>query len=301
MNGKNTAASVKARLHNIAVQHHKSSDLIFLLFAHERFLYRLAQSAYRDYFILKGGLFLYSLTKFQTRPTRDADFLLSNMADQKDRIVEIFQEICSIDVDDGLRFDLENMTTETIVEEQNEPGIRVNLNAYLERTRCRLQFDIGFSDVVIPSPRDFDYPELLDGTFGTPNIRVYSLESVIAEKFDAMLKLSVMNSRMKDFFDIYMISSHWSFEGRVLQEAVQQTIERRRNHLKHQPVVFEQSFVNEQKIVQWRAFLKRSGLDEVDFEVVMQRIIIFLQPIFRSIINDKEFFKNWDCKIADWK
>jgi hypothetical protein len=87
----------------------------------------------------------------------------------------------------------------------------------------------------------------------------------------------------------------------VLQEAVQQTIERRRSHLKHQPVVFEQSFVNEQKIAQWRAFLKRTGLDEIDFELVMQRIIVFLQPIFRSIINDKEFFKNWDCKIADWK
>jgi hypothetical protein len=301
MIGKNTAASVKARLHNVAVQLNKASDLIFLLFAHERFLYRLAQSTYRDDFILKGGLFLYSLTKFQTRPTRDADFLLSNLANQKHRIIEIFREIMSIEVDDGLRFDLENITTETIVEEQDEPGIRVNLDAYLERTRCRLQFDIGFSDVVIPSPRDFDYPELLDGLFGTPNIRVYSLESVIAEKFAAMLKLSVMNSRMKDFFDIYMISSHWDCEGRVLQEAVKQTIERRLGHLERLPVVFEHAFVNHQKTSQWNAFLSRSGLGMLEFEKVMERIRIFLRPIYDAIVSEDEFFKNWDCKIADWK
>jgi hypothetical protein len=269
MNGKNTAASVKARLHNLAVQQNKASDLIFLLFAHERFLYRLSQSLYRDYFILKGGLFLYSLTKFQTRPTRDADFLLRNMVNQKYRIIEIFREICSIEVDDGLTFDLENITTETIV--------------------------------VIPSPRDFDYPELLDGTFGTPNIRVYSLESVIAEKFDAMLKLSVMNSRMKDFFDIYMISSHWDFEGRVLQEAVKQTIERRLGRVEGLPVVFEHAFVNHQKIAQWNAFLSRSGLEVLEFDKVMERIRFFLKPIYDAIESGNEFFKNWDSKIVDWK
>ena len=223
------------------------------------------------------------------------------MVNQKHRMIEIFREICSIEVDDGLTFDLENITTETIVEEQDEPGIRVNLNAYLERTRCRLQFDIGFSDVVIPSPRDFDYPELLDGSFGTPNIRVYSLESVIAEKFDAMLKLSVMNSRMKDFFDIYMISSHWDFEGRVLQEAVRQTIERRLSRMELQPIVFDHSFVNHQKEAQWNAFLSRSGLKVLEFERVMERIRIFLRPIYHAIVSEVEFFKNWDCKIAEWK
>lgn len=193
---KNIPASVSERLKNIAQKSGRAFDTLLLLYFQERFLYRLSISDYKDKFILKGGLFLFSQTQFKARPTKDVDFLARQIANELEILRESFVTICSIDVpSDGIMFQLDEMTTERIKEDADYEGVRIKVTALLGRMKKNLQFDIGFGDVVVPKPQLIDYPVLLD--MAAPQVQAYSKESVISEKFEAMITLSVMNSRMK--------------------------------------------------------------------------------------------------------
>ncbi|WFA85248.1 MULTISPECIES: nucleotidyl transferase AbiEii/AbiGii toxin family protein [Paenibacillus] len=223
---KNIPASVSERLKNIAEKSGKAFDTLLLLYFQERFLYRLSISEYRDKFILKGGLFLFSQTQFKARPTKDVDFLARQIANELDLLRESFVSICSIVVPtDGIAFQLDELTTERIKEDADYEGVRIKVTALLGRMRKSLQFDIGFGDVVVPKPQLIEYPVLLDMT--APQVQAYSRESVISEKFEAMITLSVMNSRMKDFYDIYTLLTTNNFDGRILHEAVSETFQQR--------------------------------------------------------------------------
>jgi len=301
-NVKNIPASVGERLKNIAKQSGKTFDLILLLYFQERLLYRLSISNYRDKFVLKGGLFLFSLTQFKSRPTKDIDFLAKQISNDIQYIKAAFESICALTVEeDGVEFDVNGITAERIKEDADYEGVRIKIPASLGRMKKQLQLDIGFGDVIIPKPQDIQYPTLLN--MKPPEIRVYSTYSVIAEKFEAMISLSVVNSRMKDFYDIFTLLSTENFDGRVLWEAIFETFQRRGTNLEKEHPVFSPSFAeDETRIKQWKAFLRRIGLKEnLEFPFVMERIRDFLFPIYDSILNENEFFKMWNCQTLKWE
>ncbi|WP_096550371.1 nucleotidyl transferase AbiEii/AbiGii toxin family protein [Ureibacillus thermosphaericus] len=301
-NVKNISASVGERLKNIAKQSGKTFDLILLLYFQERLLYRLSISNYRDKFVLKGGLVLFSLTQFKSRPTKDIDFLAKQISNDIQYIKAAFESICTLTAEeDGVEFDVKGITAERIKEGADYEGIRIKIPAALGKIKKQLQLDIGFGDVVIPKPQEMQYPTLLN--MKPPEIRVYSTYSVIAEKFEAMISLSVVNSRMKDFYDIFTLLSTENFDGRVLWEAIFETFQRRGTHLEKGHPVFSPSFAeDESRNKQWKAFLQRTGIKEdLQFPFVMEKIRDFLFPVYDSILNEDEFFKMWNCQILKWE
>lgn len=265
----------------------------------ERFLYRLSISKYNRKLILKGGLLILSTTNFKTRPTRDIDFLAQNINNDIENVKKIFQEICKIEVRDGVVLDSESMTVKNIIETGNYEGIRIKFNSYLGNSRKLLQLDIGFGDVIVPNSIVLDYPVLLD--FDVPKINVYSFESVIAEKFEAMLRISLTNSRMKDFYDIYLLSNIKSFNGKVLQKAILSTLQRRETPLEKKLVLFTEEFARDDgRIKMWNGYIKKIGKELIDFDIVMDRLRIFLLPIYEKILKKEEFFKKWDNNKGRW-
>ena len=177
-------------------------------------MYRLSVSPYAANFILKGGLLLYTVLDARGRATRDIDFLAENIINTPAELVKIFTEIASIFVNDAVSFDTGKMAVERIKEDEDNQGIRIKLTAYLDRSRHVMQFDIGFDDIIVPHPVDIIYPTLLD--MEPPRLKAYSLESIIAEKFHAIVYLADINSRMKDFYDIYELSCSHDFDGASL-------------------------------------------------------------------------------------
>lgn len=298
---KNIPASVSERLKHLARKENKSFELVLLLYLQERFLYRLSLSPFADRFILKGGLLLYSMTRLQTRPTKDIDFLARRVPNNMESLKEVFRQISGIPVlHDGVHFDEHSVTAERITEDADYQGVRIKVTGYLGKMRRPLQVDIGFGDVVIPKPTTIDYPVLLD--MERPHLLAYSVESVVAEKFEAMITLSVANSRMKDFYDLYLLLNSHDFEGRVLQESLFETFSRRGTNLERNPALFSDSFArNQKRLAQWNAFLTRSGLKDIPFETVMARLRTFLQPVYETILAEDEFFKIWSHADQKWE
>jgi predicted nucleotidyltransferase component of viral defense system len=299
---KNIPASVAARLKNVSKQSGKAFDLLLLLYLQERLLYRLSISDFNDKFVLKGGLFLFSLTQFKARPTKDMDFLAKQISNDTEYIKSAFEQICVIPFEqDGVRFDSVKVTVERIKEDADYEGIRIKIPSSLGNMRKVLQLDIGFGDVIIPKPQEIHYPVLLD--MEIPYIHAYSRESVIAEKFEAMITLSVANSRMKDFYDIYTLLDRESFDGRILMEAIFETIQRRGTHLESDHPVFSDSFaVDSARVRQWYAFLKRTGIEEtLPFDKVMTKLRAFLEPIYLHVLKEEEFFGEWDIQDVCWR
>jgi len=298
---RNIPASVAERLKNIARQSGKAFDALILLYFQERFLHRLSISGFHDRFVLKGGLFLYSQSGFKSRPTKDIDFLAKQIANDLERLRDSFVSVCSIEVpEDGVVFQVDGMTTERIKEDADYEGVRVKVIVTLGRIRKTLQFDIGFGDIVVPKPQWIAYPVLL--RMEPPRVLAYSKESVIAEKFEAMISLSVMNSRMKDFYDIFTLMSE-EYDGRVLYEAIFETFQHRGTIIERDHPLFSESFARDEgRIRQWHAFLKRIGdLDFADFETVMDGISTFLEPVYHCVLREREFFGKWVNEERKWR
>ena len=296
-----SAESIKSKIKKEANESKKDFDFLLLHYFIERLLYRLSISPYADNFILKGGLLLYTVLNNQARATRDIDFLAKNIKNIPDELVRIFKEIASIKVDDAISFDTEKITTEQIKEDAEYQGIRIKFNAYLDRSRHVLQFDIGFDDVIVPHPVEINYPTLLD--LEPLRLKAYSLESVIAEKFHAIVYLADLNSRMKDFYDIYELSRHSVFDGSALTKAISQTFSNRKTEFSPQPMIFNDDFsLLSNKQVQWSAFIRRTNLENVpvDFSVIILSINKFLFPIYESLNKMVEFTGCWNNDTAMW-
>ncbi|HOU11115.1 MAG TPA: nucleotidyl transferase AbiEii/AbiGii toxin family protein [Clostridiales bacterium] len=297
----NNADSVKARLKNLAVKECKPYDYILIHYCIERLLYRLSSSRYADNFILKGGLLLYTiLDNHQARATKDIDFLARQIDNTPEELSRIFIEISMIPSDDALRFDSKSISVERIIENADYQGVRIKLTVYLDKSRCVLQLDIGFGDIIVPKPVDMDYPSLLD--MSQPHLKAYSLESVIAEKFQAMLYLAESNSRMKDFYDIYTLCRSFDFDGYTLFSAISQTIKRRQTPLNQIPTIFSAAFPDQkEKQGQWRTFRKRIGvIDNVEFAEVIASINSFLHPLYNGILSGSSFTGKWDHVKGEW-
>jgi predicted nucleotidyltransferase component of viral defense system len=296
---QNMAASVRSKLQNISRQQGKPFEELLMMYMLERLLYRLSKSYYKDNFILKGGLYLCVLFSDPHRTTKDVDFLARKTASQIDEIRKIFIDICSVEVNDGITCDIESIRTERIKEDAQYEGVRVLFECYLGQAKKTMQIDIGFGDVVVPKPIIMSYPVILEAE--NPEVYAYSIESVIAEKFEAMIKLAQLNSRMKDFYDIYTLSERFDFDGRTLYEAVYETFQRRGTPYEKDAVVFDKSFsVLNDKQKQWAAFLKRTAKIQIDFITVVERIRIFLFPIYEALLNEKEFFGKWFNGDKNW-
>lgn len=300
---KNKAHSIRMRLHNIAKHEGMELNNLIILYMQERILFRLSQSQYQESFILKGGLFLFAHQGFKGRPTQDMDFLGKRIDNDLEEVRKVFKEILSIDSNDGLIFSIDTLTVENIADEAKYKGIRVRVRCFLGVAVNTLAIDIGFGDSIVPKPIEMDFPVLLDSE-PVPVISTYSLESVIAEKFQAMVRHAFQNSRLKDFYDLRMLLHKYNFDGRVLQEAIQETFENRETPFNKKSVVFTEEFINdENKEVQWRAFLRRIGIKEnsESFSEIMKEIIGFVKPLWDCICKGNEFLLQWDYEEKEWK
>ena len=268
---KNKAASIRARLMNIARAEKIDFDFLLLRYFQERFLYRLAISEFFNRFILKGGLLLICLKMPMSRPTKDIDFLAKEIKNDPVELEHIFRSITAISCNDGVKFISSSLISEQIKENADYEGIRIKIDATLGQARKKLQMDIGFGDVIIPRAMQMEFPTLLEEK--PPRIKVYSIESIISEKFEAMVKLAMVNSRMKDFYDIYTLSVNYNFQSDRLKKAIESTFQRRKTFIPDNLLIFRLEFHrDEEKQRQWSAFLRKSRLHDVNqgFSEIME-------------------------------
>ena len=278
---KNLPASVKARLLTLAEQRGESFNLLLVRFGVERLLYRLSQSRHADRFLLKGAMLFALWDERAPRPTQDVDFLAFGSTELDD-IAALFREIVETPVTaDGLDFQTDSIRVEQIREADTYGGVRVRLLALLGKGEITLQIDLGSGDVVTPAAEKTTFPALLD--FPAPRIRAYPIYTVVAEKFEAMVKLGITNSRMKDFFDVWFLSRRFDFNGATLQKAIHATFARRQTALGDQPPYpLTDDFAQDAtKQTQWGAFLRKNGLTgpPLNFGDIVASLRRFIGPV----------------------
>jgi predicted nucleotidyltransferase component of viral defense system len=240
------AESVKARLKNFAVSNGITFQEALTYYGLERTIYRISVSKYADHFVLKGGIFLYAiLGRKYERATTDIDFLARRISNSSEEMKSVFRDILQQDADDALVFDLDSLTVENITEFKEYHGLNVSVAAYLDRTKISVCIDIGFGDVIYPDAVKMGFPIMLD--MESPEIYAYSLESSVAEKLEAIVHNGHMNSRYKDFYDIYVISTKHSFSYEELKAAVTETFENSKTVMTLDTAAFKEEFVNDPK------------------------------------------------------
>lgn len=295
------ANSIKDRLKNLAKQDGSTMQEKLVTYAIERTIYRLSISPYNERFTLKGGIFLYALFDKQfSRVTRDIDLLGQYISNDINEISNVFREIFSISCDDALMFDLNSLSVDSITEFKEYHGVNVNIIAFLDRTKIPVSIDVGFGDIVYPNRIKMEFPSLL--SMEEPIVYAYSLYSAIAEKFEAIVSLGYINSRYKDYYDIYVLASEFNLSGELLKEAVVETFSHRNTGFKDM-VVFEKTFINDSlSESRWNAFIKKKkAMINLTFKETMSTIEILLEPIVDSINNNTEFLLNWDSLNKKWK
>lgn len=283
---KNHAASIRAKLYKLSQSEGIWFNFLTTRYFHERLLFRLSRSIYADNFCLKGGALLYALEGISARQTRDLDLLGRHISNLPASIKVCISEILVLEFEeDGVLFDMQTLTTSEIVKEGNYRGVRVEVIGLLGQIREKLQIDIGFGDAIIPSPVLMRYPTLLD--LPGPEVLAYSVESVIAEKFHAMVYLGELNSRMKDFYDLYRLLRPGKFDEVVLVEAISETFKTRNTVLPTAPIVFSSTFPEDENRKRlWRSFLVKSRLDEIPLEEVISHIRTVLLPLLSERWED---------------
>lgn len=289
---KNIAHSIHEKLLNKAKIENRPFNELLQYYAMERFLYRLSKSAHKPYFILKGALCLKTLHCSELRPTMDID-LLGKTSNDESHIIEKVKEILSVEVEsDGLVFDSETIQAERIVENAYYAGIRVQFSGFLGTARIRMQIDIGFDDIVYPAPEESAFPTVLDAP--APQLFCYSRESVIAEKFEAMVKLGELNSRMKDFYDIWLLSHQFDFSGQKLAHAIELTFQHRGTEITDKIIAFSDSFIT-QKQGPWNAFRRKIQQVTIpeNFDAIVKEIASFLRPVAQSLCNNTSVPSQW--------
>jgi len=291
---RDIAASIRQRLLNHARARGRPFNEVLQYFALERFLYRLGCSPYRPQFVLKGALMFTVWQSPFSRPTRDID-LLGRLDNTVEHVVSAIQEICQEPApEDGLRFATENLVGQRIIETAHYEGVRARFTAYLGTARIPMQIDIGFGDPLVPGPSLVRLPTILD--LPPPELQGYSRESAIAEKLQIMVYLGEINSRMKDFYDIWLLATHFDFDGSVLAQAIHETFRWRQTTLPQTPVAFSDAFAQDvEKQTQWLAFVRRHGLEETPTTLheVIQVIAAFLQPVIQALSEGQRFDRRW--------
>lgn len=282
---KDFGKSIRSKLLNVA----KSEDIfyqtILTRYFQERLIYRLSQTQYRSNFYLKGGALMYAHERFAARPTLDIDFLGNNISNSGENIVTVFREICSVPCEeDGVAYDIENITFKNITEFKDYHGVRLSIPVSMDTISQVMTMDIGFGDIVTPSPIDLDYPGLLEN-LPSASILAYSLETVIAEKMHAIVDLADQMSRMKDFYDLYQILTTKSFKHEVLQEAISRTFENRHTAFDPETMFFRDSFGDNPTMnTRWKAFIKKiKSKSDLTFPEVATYLQTKLKPYWKGL------------------
>ncbi len=292
----NVAASIHQLLLNKAKKSSRPFNELLQHFAIERFIYRLSISPHADQFILKGALMFSAWCGPASRPTMDID-LLGKIDNRIDTITTVMKDVCLIDVEpDGISFNAETVEAARITEDAEYEGVRTRVHGNLGKARISIQVDIGFGDVVVPHAGMVLYPTILD--FPAPELKGYTMESTIAEKFQAMVKLGVLNSRMKDFYDIWFLSRTFDFKSEVLIEAIVKTFDKRNTPVNLKTALFDPSFgMDREKNVQWRGFISKAKLTGTgapeSFGNIVAAVKVFLEPLAAAIIEQKWFNSVW--------
>lgn len=295
MTVRNISRSVRDRLLNKTRAEKLDFNMLLTRYALERLLYRLSIAEQRDQFLLKGALLFDLWFDIPHRPTRNVDLLGFGAADIP-RLESVFRDICRIEVEDGIEFQPDSVKGAEIRKEANYAGIRVMLIGVLDSARCSVQIDIGFGDAVVPDPDEVNYPVILSD-MPEPHLRVYPRYTVVAEKLEALTSLGMQNSRMKDFFDLWVLAKHSDFDGRILARAIAATFERRRTHLPDSiPIGLSDEFINDgQKGKQWQAFLRKNSIAAMPLATVIADLRGFILPVLKSVASDNEYGAQWQA------
>ena len=293
------ATSVLARLRNKARENGISYQQCLQLFMQEEFLRKLSASPYKDNLILKGGLFIYTLTNFESRATVDVDFMLHGLSNDMARMDEIIAEILAVPTgNDFITF--KALPTEPIAANRKYHGVSTQITGYIKNVRVPFSVDIGVGDVIVPSAKERRIKTQLDD-FDAPEIMTYSLESTIAEKLDAILQRFELASRMKDFYDIYYLSQTFDFDGLKLQTAIAETLQNRgtdynADSFKHITELVD----DENMLIRWRHFLRSLHNPDVPFSQVMDGITTFIEPVWDAFVREEEFQVQWSAEKRIW-
>ena len=294
----NAGHSVFQRLLNYAKEHREDFNLLLLRYGIERLLYRLSISPHGDKFILKGAsLFLVWLGQ-NYRVTRDADLLCFG-PENAEQIAEIFKELCQIVTDgaDGIVFVANSVRAAPIREEQEYGGIRVTMLGMLHKARIPLQIDIGFGDAITPAPEKITFPTLLNAA--GPKLLAYPRETMVAEKLQALVVLGIANSRIKDFYDLYVLARDFAFDGATLTAAIKATFKKRKTEIPHEtPLALREDFGRDNmKSVQWKAFVRKAGLqkDMPELQKVLLDLRKFLILPLKGASEQDQILKSWNA------
>ncbi len=293
------AASVLAKLKNKAKATGVSYQQCLQLFFQEEFLRKLAASQYAENFVLKGGLFIYTLTNFESRATVDVDFLMRGLNNDMARMDEIIGEILAIPTgNDFVTFKASK--SEPIAIQRKYHGISTQITGYIKNVRVSFNVDIGVGDVIVPNAQRRSIQTQLEG-YTKPEILTYSLESTIAEKFDAILQRFELTGRMKDFYDIYYLSRTFDFDGLKLQTAIQETLQNRGTAYEKDSFQRILALAEDENMqIKWRHFLKSLGNPEIEFQTVITGLAAFLSPVWEVVLQENEFLQQWHSDINCW-
>ena len=279
----NHARSVKTRLLNLMNETDYKYMYLLARYFNERLLYRVSVSQYKDNFLLKGGSLLYAINGLETRPTIDVDFMAQHISRNREHLEQVFREILSIECkEDGVVFDIESLKSEPITIEKEYPGTRFYVTAHMDTIVYPMSMDIGFGDVVTPCPESVEFPLLLKD-IPSISIQAYSLETVVAEKFHAMLVRDVNNSRMKDFFDCYQVLTTRKLDDDGLYDAIKATFENREIEFNPNLQLFGTAFYNDKtRLNRWDSFLRKiQWKGDLSFEEVMKLIANRLYGLYK--------------------
>lgn len=291
----NLHASVRNRLENKAKETNRPFAEVLQYYGIERFLYRLSKSKYTESFVLKGALLFKVWDVSNRRATLDIDFL-AKYDNQVSKIEVVVRDVCEVFVeDDGLVFDTKTVVGRKIKENDDYSGVRVKFIGFLGRSQISMQLDVGFGDIIYPKAKLIDYPVILN--FSAPKLKGYPPESVISEKFEAIVKLGMLNSRMKDFYDIWLMMRQFNFSGANLTEALKRTFNNRKTDLPKQKPLFANEIydIKADRQMLWKTFLIKNEIKHAPLELgtVAKEIEDFLGKPVAAINNDVEFKKEW--------
>ena len=293
------AASVLARLKNKAKESGRSYQLCLQLFCQEEFLRRLEKSQYAENLVLKGGLFIYSVTNFDSRVTIDVDFLLRKVPNTPEQLQTVIETILSMPTgNDFVTFEMKEI--EPIAAAKKYPGIGVSLVARIKNTKTPFSIDFGVGDVIVPKQEKRKIPTQLDG-FTAPTVNTYSLETTIAEKIDAILSLMEFSSRMKDYYDIYYLAILFDFVGKVLTEELRKTFENREHNFTAEQFKQVMSFHEDTAMQKkWKAFVRKIDTKTDDYSTVLETMKAFLTKPFTAAVAGEKFTGKWSAMNGNW-
>ena len=293
------AASVLARLKNKAVESGRSYQLCLQLFCQEEFLRCLEKSKYAENLVLKGGLFLYSLTNFDSRVTVDVDFLLRQVPNTPEQLKSILEDIIAVPTgNDFVTFEIKDVAPIAVAKKY--AGIGASIVARIKNTRTPFAIDFGVGDVIVPKHEKRQIPTQLPD-FESPTVNTYSVETTVAEKLDAILSLMEFSSRMKDYYDIYYIANKFDFDGAVLTEALRKTFANREHHFTIEQFEQVMSFGDDASMQKkWKAFVRRINTKTDDYSTVLKTINAFLTKPFMAAVKEKRFTEQWYSNANKW-